>query len=238
MGMQGVDRVMDILGVVADEPGGLVHTAGRAGLPVASTARILEALEERAAVTRASDGTYGIGPSLRSVASAPVARAHLKDAARPEMAVLASTLDEAVCLSIPDGDETLTILQIDQPKPIIAQDWTGRRWPIIGGGSGAAMIATWQDDRVAELLQTAKPKERSVLRERIEIARTDGVAWTTDTYVDGLTSVAAAVVDHKGRAVGSIICYGPSYRFPPKRKRKEIESALLNTAAAISKALE
>lgn len=236
--MQGVDRVMGILRVVADEPGGLVRIAERAGLPVASTARILEALEERAAVNRATDGTYGIGPSIRSLASAPVPRAQLEDAARPEMAMLASTLDEAVCLSIPDGAETLTVLQIDQPKPIIAQDWTGRRWPITGGGSGVVMIATRQDDRIAALLQASKPKERTVLRERIELARADGVAWTEDTYVDGLTSVAAAVVDQEGQAIASIICYGPTYRFPPKRKRKAIESAVLNTAAAISKVLE
>jgi len=235
--MQGVDRVMGILRVVADEPGGLVRVAERADLPVASTARILEALEERAAVSRASDGTYGIGPSIRTLASAPVPRPHLEDAARPEMAVLASTVDEAVCLSVPDGDETLTILQIDQPKPIIAQDWTGRRWPIIGGGSGVVMIATWPNDRIASLLQTCKPKERASLRDRIEAARTDSVAWAQDTYVDGLTSVAAAVVDHQGRAVGSIICYGPSYRFPAKGKRKAIATAVLETAAATSKAL-
>jgi DNA-binding IclR family transcriptional regulator len=74
---------------------------------------------------------------------------------------------------------------------------------------------------------------RGLLREVVR----DGVAWTADEYAEGITSVAAPVVDGAGEVVAAIHVHGPSYRFPSDVPRERIEAALRAAAARVSRRL-
>ena len=52
------------------------------------------------------------------------------------------------------------------------------------------------------------------IRRRLSNIRRSGYVWTKGEFDDGITSVAAPVVDHRGTTVAAIHCHGPSYRFP------------------------
>jgi DNA-binding IclR family transcriptional regulator len=71
---------------------------------------------------------------------------------------------------------------------------------------------------------------RRVMREVIR----DGVAWTADEYAEGITSVAAPVVDAAGEVVAAIHVHGPSYRFPGEQPRDRVEEALRAAATRVS----
>ena len=133
-----------------------------------------------------------------------------------------------MCLSVPLTRETLTLVQVDVPRPIQAEDWTGNRWPLTAGGSGLVMMATWAEERVAEALDGADcPADLDSVREA-------GVWWTRGGYVEDLTSVASAVVSPEGVARAAVVAYGPSFRFPLDGARERIETRLRGCAAAIS----
>ena len=237
MAVQSVDRALSLLEVVAEEPRGLVEVASAASLPLSTASRLLATLEARGAVQRSGDGRYEIGSLLRALAASERDTTSVQTAAAPEVAWLADTVGEAACLSIPIGDETLTVMQIDSPKPVQAQDWTGHRWSLPGGGSGAVMMATWPNGRVEDLLRGLADDKRIEARREVAAARASGISWSRGVHVDGLTSVAAAIVDPAGEAVAALVGYGPSYRFPPDGGLAAVEAAVRSAAERASNRL-
>ena len=104
-------------------------------------------------------------------------------------------------------------------------------------GAGAVMMATWPDARVQSLLETLGPNDRRSVRRLIDEARSSGISWSEGSYVDGLSSVAAPVLDAEGCAVGAVLSYGPSYRFPKHGGRRKPEAAVSAAALAVADAL-
>lgn len=232
--VQSVVRSIALLGEVANEPRGLVDLAEAARLPTSTAARLLATLTDVDALRRDDDGVYRIGPAITSMAAAGDVASSLRGLAHPHMVELVAAVDEAVGLSIPVDDDTVTIAQVDAPRPVQAEDWYGTRWSIFGGGSGFAMLATWPDAEVERALQRAADPDR--VRSGVAAARRSGVSWSHGDYVDELSSVATAIVDGTGRAIGALYVYGPSYRFPTDDTLADIEQHLRDSAERISRA--
>lgn len=237
MSVQSVDRAIHLLSEVGAQPAGLVTLADRVGLPLTTTSRILGTLEEQTAVRRDVDGTYFLGPWVRGLAAKLSPTPSIRDIALPVLIELSGTLDEATCISVPVGHETLTLAQYDTDRAVQAQNWEGRRWPITGGGSGAVMMSTWPAERVRLLLDPLSSAERKTVHALVESARKTGLSWSQDSYVEGLSSLAAPVLGADGSAVAAVIGYGPSYRFPKRSAKKTLERAVAAAAQKITDAL-
>lgn len=237
MTVQSVDRAISLLEVVARQSCGAADAARATGLPLTTAVRLLETLEERGVVSRHQDGTYLIGPLLREVAGGPRPAASIQAVAADDLAQVATELNEAACLSVPVGRQMLTLTQIDHPRPVKAQDWTGQRWDITAGGSGTVLLATWPQGRVETVLKPLSDAQQRKARRAINDARRSGVVWTVDAYVDGLTSVSAPVLDDSGIGIASVIAYGPSYRYPEPRRKRATETIVANAARSISRKL-
>ncbi len=215
-----MSRALAVLRAVAARPATMVEVANTTGLATSTAARLLATLDAEGAVRRADDGTYTVGPAIRALvegASAPSAPV----AARPHLERLAAELGEAVALTVVDGWTTTTIDQIDTTKPIRAEDWTGTVVPLHAGSVGLVTLAFSTDaeidgylDRELERCSEHTVTQPAEIRSRIRRLRDGEALWTHGEYVDGLSSVAAPVLDTDGRAIAAIYTYGPTYRFP------------------------
>lgn len=230
--VQSVERAIALLSAIAAEPSGLVNLAEAVELPTTTAARLLATLEGVDAVRRDDDGTYRIGSRIISLASADDFEPTLKGVAHPHMTDLVGTLDEAIGMSITAGSDVVTIAQVDAPRPVQAEDWTGSRWPMHQGGTGLVVLATYAKEDVDAYLD--KVPEAGSIRERIDEIRARGVGWSHGEYVEELSSVGVALVDSAGVGIGTIYAYGPSYRFPGERPVEEIEAAVREKAGLIS----
>lgn len=235
-GVQSVERAIALLGAAAERPAGLVGLATAADLPTTTAARLLATLEAVSALSRDDDGTYRIGPAISALATAGDPEASLHAVAHPHMLELVGELDEAIGLSVPVEDELVTIDQVDAPRPVQAEDWTGTRWPMDAGASGAVLLATWPDVEVERVLARQPERDRETFRARVEMARERGLAWSHGDYVPELSSVAAPVLGEDGRAIALLYAYGPSYRFPDPARVEAVEHALLDRSTRISRA--
>jgi DNA-binding IclR family transcriptional regulator len=233
-GVKSVQRAIALLTQVAHRPGGLVELAEATGLPTSTAARLLATLEELDAVRRDEDGVYRIGPTVAVLAVAEGGEPSRRDVAFPYLEELATTLDEAVGLSVLVGEESVTIAQVDTPRPVQAQNWEGTRWPLHQGASGHALVSTWDPDDVAAFVR-AHP-EATDLAKHVAEPPASGVWWSVGDYVEGLTSAAVPILDGAGYGVATLYAYGPSYRFPSAETTAPIEAALLDRAARISRA--
>lgn len=242
--VQSVDRALALLKEIAAESGGLVDLAARADLATSTAARLLATLESAEAIRRDDNGIYSIGATIQAMSGPGDVTRTLETIVHPHLVDLATELDEAVCLAVVSSYETVTVDQVDAPKPIQAENWTGTRVPLHAGGAGIVAMATWEDDEVEEYLggdlvacsdNTVTDPER--LRSRVRQARMRRVMWTHGEYVDGLSSASAALLDSSGRAVGALYTYGPSYRFPARGGADQVARLVLERADRISSEL-
>ncbi len=242
--VQSVDRAMALLAEVARRPAGLVDIAERSQLPVSTTARLLATLETNEALERSPEGVYRIGPAIETLVDGRGSdgiNLSLHATAHPRLIELSESLSEAACLSVVSGPDVVTVDQVDAPKPVQAENWTGTRVPLHAGGAGIVAMATWPDDDIDDYLSgdLAVCSEHTVtdpgaIRSRIRRVRRERVIWTHGEYVDGLSSASAAILDSAGRCVGVVYAYGPSYRFPARGESKAIAAEVLDTADRIS----
>jgi len=244
-GVQSVERALALLREIGRSPGGLVDLAERTDLATSTAARLLGTLEAEGAVCRDVTGIYLIGPDLVAMAG-PRSGSDIVSLARRHMAALAETLGEAVALSVPSGTTTTTIEQVDAPKPVRAEDWTGTTVPVHAGCVGLVTMAFWDaqdvDSYLANELEACTDKtviDPVIVRSRLQKIRLGELLWTHGEYVEGISSVAAPIRNELGHAVASLYAYGPSYRFPTPGQASAssasgIAVAVANGAAALS----
>lgn len=237
MGLLAVDRVAAVLEALGVGATTLPEVCDHTDLPKSSASRLISALEEHQLVHRASDGSLSLGTTIGKLGARPPSIGRLIDATRRPALRLAEATNEAVCLSVIDAGETHTVFQVDTPKAVFAQDWVDRRWPIRETGSAISILSTWSPTEVGEVLSGFASRTQLNLHRAIDAARQQPICWSVDSYVDGLTSVAAPIVSNHGRATSAVIIYGPSYRFPTTKARSKIEGQLAATAAEIGKDL-
>lgn len=220
-GVQSVERALSILRAVGNCPGGLVDIAARTGLPTSTASRLLATLQREGALRRDAGGVYRIGPDIVAMAG-PSAGSDIVALARQQMIRLADDLGEAVALSVPSGNTTTTIEQIDAPKPVRAEDWTGTVVPLHAGCVGLVTLAFWEPEDVDAYLDVDLETftqhtvvDPASIRARLASIRAGESLWTHGEYVEGISSIAAPIRNERDHAVAALYTYGPSYRFPP-----------------------
>lgn len=226
-------------------PAGLSETARRVGLPKSTTARLLATLETVEAVERDEDGRlYRLGPLVQRLSSAAGGPAQLAGFARPYLEELTAGTGETAGLSIPDGFSVHYVDQTEAEHPVQVRDWTGELIPMHVVPSGLAIMAHWPDDQTDLYLSRdlVRLTPNSVtdparIRERLRRARETGYVWAREEFVEGISSVAAPVLDDAGRVTAALHVHGPSYRFPPEGSEDRIGAAVADAARRLSAAL-
>lgn len=240
--VQAIDRAFAVLDVLGAGPLGVTEVAARTGLPKSTAARLLTTLVGLAAVEQVPGGTdYRLGPRLLALSAGLGAVRTLTEIARPELEALAAETGEAAGLSVREGSAVHYIDQADSPQPVVVRDWTGTRLPLHPVSSGRVFLAAMAPAELDALLRgplerftPATVVEAAALRGLLREVVRDGIAWTADEYAEGITSVAAPVVDAAGEVVAAVHVHGPSYRFPGDVPRHRIEGALRGTTARVS----
>ena len=236
--VQSVDRAFAVLRQVAGVPGGISDVARAVDLPVSTVARLLGTLESLGAVVRIGDsGTYGIGAGIHALAGAIDASQTLVTRARPVLAELVARTGETSGLSVIEGDEVVYLDHVENTHEVTLRDWTGTRVPLHAVSSGLVLLAAEPAQFVARYL--ARPPARftnrtmtqaSRIKRRLATIRREGHAWTIGEFDDGITSVAAPVVDAHGATIAAIHCHGPSYRFPGDADVETIAAHVIDAA--------
>lgn len=239
--VQSVERAFAVLRSLSSGPAGVTELADRVELPKSTVSRLLSTLEELGAVEQVeAGGSYRIGAGMLDLAAAVQPGRTLIASARPQLLELARTTGEAAGLSVADGHEMLYLDQVNPDTELQVRDWTGTRIPMHAVPSGQVLLADASADEVDRYVAAPMARftahtivDEATLRERLAQVRAAGYAWALDEFADGLSSVAAAIRDADGRSVASLHVYGPTYRFPGDRDRREIGRLVHDAASRI-----
>jgi IclR family acetate operon transcriptional repressor len=153
---RAVDRVCDILDVLADSSDGLSMTevSDATGLPRSSTFRYLAALEARHYVERGeTQSAYRLGPAFRPRDDDEVAR--LTAASRPHLEELRDRLGETVNLGVLDGLYVVHKLVFESPNMMRLAARVGERGFVHSTALGKVLTSTIPQERVHAILRAA-----------------------------------------------------------------------------------
>lgn len=219
-----VERAADVLAAVCedlDRPRGVKELSNALGMNVSTVHRLLASLVNKQILRQDPvSAKYAPGPWLLDLALAYLRRLDLPHVALPFMHRLRDETRETVTLSIRDGMTRIYVTQVESPQEIRQTVETGRRLPLLPGGSGKAILAFLPQTEIDAYLDQYQRDvaaggqfEPARLRSEFQRARRVGFAYSRSERLSGAASVAAPVRDYRGVVVGSISISGPVQRF-------------------------
>jgi DNA-binding IclR family transcriptional regulator len=240
--VQAIERAFAVLSALADGPIGVTEVADRTDLAKSTAARMLASLAREGAVEQVPGETrYRLGSRIVSLAAGIVPTRSLVTLARPSLVDLASAVGEAAGLSVANGFAVHYVDQVDTTHQVQIRDWTGTRVPMHAVSSGQVILAHMSPAAIERYLALPRVAftsrtitDSAELRERLREVQLAGHAWVRDEFAEGLTSVAAPIVDALGNVNAAVHVHGPSYRFPRAGAESEIAVLVTDAAARIS----
>ncbi len=241
--VRSVDRAAALLLALGESPGaaGVTELARRLGLHKSTASRLLATLERRGLVEQDDEtGKYRLGLVVIRLAERAERTLDLRGLALPELERLARLTHETVGLGVIDGDQLLTVAQVDGPNLIAVGDWTGRSTPLHCVASGKVLMASQAEREVVRVVKRglARYTERTIvdlepLLEELARIRRRGYATAIGEYELGLNAVAAPVHDARGQVIAAVDIWGPTFRLTPRRM-PELAAQVREAASAIS----
>jgi DNA-binding IclR family transcriptional regulator len=217
-------RVLGVLGAfdIAHPRLTLTEISRRAGLPLATTHRLVNELVAGKGLHRGEDGHYEVGVRLWEVGLLAPLHNRLREAALPFLQTLYVATGENVHLAVRDGNDALYVEKLSghQSVPIVSR--IGGRLPLHATGVGKALLAyetpKFRRDYVA--LPLARPTRYTIVepgRLLAELGRTvrRGYAVTREEMTLGSCSVAVPIVDRVGRPLAAVALVVASMRVEP-----------------------
>lgn len=236
--IQSVSRALRILKLfLPDRPAwGVMEVARTLRLHKSTTSRLMGTLEREGFLeSDPQTGKYRLGLQVVMLANSAARSGDLRTVVKPAMEELSRTTQETINLTVIQGAECVNLEQIPSPHRIKNIGWIGRRTPLHCTSTGKAILAFLSPDERAKLLprrlerytsQTITRRDR-LIKELGEIRRR-GYAVAQEELEEGLTAVAAPILDQAGKVMAALAVSGPSFRLPPER--------LLDAAARVVKA--
>lgn len=243
--VQSVDRALEILEHLKRSKNGLGITDLSRRLDVAKSTvhRLVSSLEKYDYVKRVDDrGIYGLGLKFLEMNQVVIEKLNIVETAHPVLDELTARIDEITHLGMLDGYDLIYIDKVETTSTIRIYSQTGRRAPMYCTGIGKALLAYFQESKLAayldhhELLQyTDTTLTNPVkLKEELEEIKEKGYAVDNEEHEKGVRCVAAPIFNHIGEVCYAISVTAPSSRMTDSRM-KEIIPLILKTSDTISK---
>ncbi len=239
--LRAVDRVCDILDILANSPEGVSLTAVAEGadLPKSSAFRYLTALEARHYVERdPRSGFYRLGLAFRPQNTHAAER--LTALARPALEKLRDQLRETTNLGVLDGAYIIHTVVAESPQMMRLAARVGERGYVHSTALGKAICANLPEDRVRSILAAAgMPRftDATITDPDAYLAELDRVRANGYGLDDAENQPAGRCVAVAVEGVGlpaGISVSAPADRFPPERT-DEIVAQLRRVARSLTR---
>lgn len=240
----GVERVVDVLELLADEGAdlGVTEIGARIGVHKATASRLLGTLAGRGLVAQDPDtGRYRVGLGLVRLAGATLADLDVVRAARPVLEDLSERAHETTNLGVLDQEEVVYVDQVTGQHAITMANWIGRRSPVHASSSGKVLMAFGDPElrerllrgRLVRLTDHTIVDRDALSAQLVDVARR-GYAQTVGELEERLNVVAAPVFSAGGRAIAALSISGPAFRLPA-RDQPRLGSLVRDAALDVSR---
>ena len=149
-----VDKALDLLELLAEEPMNLLEIVERLNQPKSSVYRLITTFEERGYITRVDgDGKYCLDLKLLELTKKLMENNTLLKVARSEMERLAEITGESVNLGVISGKNILYVDVIEGSHPLRFVEKVGSRGPIHCTAIGKILVSNMSETEIINLLE-------------------------------------------------------------------------------------
>lgn len=208
-------RILAVLGTFDDlhRAQTLTEIAGRAGIPVPTTLRLVRELETGGALVRRPDNAFVIGRRLWDLGLLAPIQSGLRDVAAPFLQDLYSATSATVHLAVREGTQVLYLDRLSGRASVPVVSRVGGRLPLYSTGVGKVLLAHAPDDVRRTVMSALRPATRhtivapGVLERQLRQIRQQGYATTVEEMTLGACSIAVPVRvgDDVVAAVGVVV---------------------------------
>jgi len=236
-------RALGLMEFLATRPGGMgVSDLARAlKIPKNSVFRITATLHAFGYLQRRVDNSFTLGPKLLTLAHMAMDEQNLVGKSLDVLTALRDETGETVLIGTLSDGEGVVLEELASPQPIKVTVTLGRRFPIHTAAPAKAILAAMPPEgrqAIVSALQFSRYTPRTITSRREfekEIAAVEAQGFATDhsEEVEGISCVAAAILDFRDRPIGAVWVTGPSFRIS-KQDIVAIAAAVKRAAATIS----
>ncbi|MCT2529605.1 SMP-30/gluconolactonase/LRE family protein [SAR92 clade bacterium H921] len=224
-GAQSVWKSLSVLQIISDseKPYSFVELQKISALPKGTLHRILQALTEFQLVRiDESNNSYHLGSKLFEMAHKVWNRFDLRGSADPELARLVSISNETAQLVAFDGVKPLIIGEKKIDDVIQINLSIGRGLSLHGSAAGKVILAHLDqmelnkligDDNLESLTRNTI-NSISELKSQLNLVKARGYAISEEEDFEGVSSVAAPIIDSNGKPLGAISIIASTHRLP------------------------
>jgi IclR family acetate operon transcriptional repressor len=236
-----VARAAALLDALAESESGLGvnELARRIGVNASTASRLLGTLQDAGLVERTGTGPYRLGLRLVALSDRVLAQLDVRERARPLLARLVAETRETATLSVPGGEEAITVDFVPAASSVVSMARVGRPSVPHATAAGKVMLAFGGGELPA--VELAAFTERTItdpgaLAAELAAVRERGWADAVGEREPDLAAVAAPVFDRSGQLVAIVGIQGPASRLPAATRRA-LRDPLLAAAAELTHAL-
>lgn len=221
-------------------PLGVSELSREVGLGKASVFRLLQTLSLEGLVRQdSSTSQYSLGPELVVLGQAAVEGIDLRTHARPLMERLSKQTGLPSYLNVAGALDVVCLEHVPSLGGINLYGAAGHTMPYHACPSGLVLLAFGPPERVEHVLERGLDRyssqtitEPKRLLEALAATREAGYASGVDDLEDGVSSIAAPIMDAADRVVASLGLAGFSHLF--SKRFEELVAAVREAASAIS----
>jgi DNA-binding IclR family transcriptional regulator len=234
-----VAKALSLLDLVGEYPHGaaLSDLATRSGFPLSTTHRLLASLIRGGFASMDPDRRYNLGLRVFALGQQVASARGFAGTVLPQMEWLSQQTEEAVLMSVLDGDHQLYVHYVPGPQQVGVIGERGRHGPLHCTAMGKVLLAFAPTDQSARLVETISldplgPNtitDRDAFRVEISSVRAQGYAIANEEHETGILAIGMPIVDNGGRLRAAISVAAPAFRCDPERLKSFLPA--MRTAA-------
>lgn len=246
--VQSIDRVLDIIEILASAPCGMLLTdiAALSGLHNSTVHRLLTSLIDRGYARKdRTSGKYCLTMRLFEVGCKVSGAMDILSLARPWLDELADLSQEAVHLVKRDGTDVVYLYKALPVQLLVRMaSYVGGRNPLYCTGVGKAILAYLPEHEVDEIWEISDVHpitdktivDLDTLKEQLALTRERGYAIDNEENEKGVFCIAAPVFNWMGEPISAVSISAPLVRMT-ETAQKRILPKLLQATKEISSQL-
>jgi len=245
--IRAVDRALDVLLCFTRQVPELYMTqiAEQIGVHKSTVHRLLGTLEKKRFVERDPvTGAYRLGVRLLQMAYLTLEQNDLRRTAAPFLRRLWEQHKETIHLAVLDDVDVVFLDVIESQQRVKLAAAIGQRLPAFATASGKAILARMPDESVRHILKRGMPRytqrtpdSPKAFFEDLGRVREWGFALDEQELEEGISAVAAPILDPTGQPIAAVAIAGPAYRLARERLL-EIGPSILTTVRDIAQEIE
>lgn len=227
-GAQTVDRALEVLACFSAERPQLSLTefSAATGFTMPTTHRLLKALLAREFVVfDPASRLYSLGPAAMRLASIIIQRDDINAVVLPWLERLRRLTGETAALHWLVDHYRVCTVELESRHLIKMASGVGRRYPLVAGAAGKAILAHLPEDEVEKVLAAAREDgmEPRIDRGALADIRREGVARSAGEVVEGASAVAAPIRNALRRPIAALNVTGPAARLDAAAMDRAVE---------------